>query len=68
MNIESVPIASLAFDPANVRKHPEANLDAIRASLRRFGQQKPIVVGRDNIVLAGNGLLAAARAEGWEAI
>jgi hypothetical protein len=62
---EWVPVDSLHLDPANVRRHPERNLDAIKASLARFGQQKPIVVDADGIVRAGNGTLEAVRALGW---
>ena len=38
---------------------------AIKTSLRRFGQQKPIVADTSYTVRAGNGTLAAARALGW---
>lgn len=66
--VKTVPIASLTIDPANARKHPEKNLDAIRGSLARFGQQKPIVVDSSNVVRAGNGTLEAARSLGWTEI
>lgn len=62
---EAVAIDSLSLDPANARKHPEKNLSVIAASLRRFGQQKPIVVDADGIVRAGNGTLATAKSLGW---
>jgi ParB-like chromosome segregation protein Spo0J len=68
MNIEQIPISSLSKDPANARRHPERNLEQIKASLRRFGQQKPIVVDATNVVRAGNGTLAAAIALGWTTI
>lgn len=68
MNVETVKIDSLTFDPANVRKHDEKNLSAIKASLNRFGQQKPIVVDASGVVRAGNGTLAAAKALGWKEI
>lgn len=68
MKLETVAIDSLSLDPANLRKHSQRNLDAIGASLRRFGQQKPIVVNAQNVVLAGNGTLTAARAIGWKEI
>src|ERR1700761_7633010 len=68
MNIEQLPINTLSPDPANARRHPERNLDQIKASLKRFGQQKPIVVDATNIVRAGNGTLAAAKALGWTTI
>lgn len=62
---ERAPVHDLVLDPANVRTHDEKNLEAIKGSLARFGQQKPIVVGRGNVVIAGNGTLLAARALGW---
>jgi DNA modification methylase len=68
MKIEKRKIADLSQDPANVRKHPEKNLDAIIASLRRFGQQHPIVIDVNNTVRAGNGRLQAAIALGWDEI
>ena len=68
MNIEHLPLASLSPDPANARRHNARNLDAIVASLRRFGQQKPIVVDAGNVVRAGNGTLAAAAALGWATV
>jgi hypothetical protein len=68
MKILQVPVVDLSHDPANARKHPERNLDTIVASLRRFGQQKPIVIDRNNIVRAGNGTLEAAKRLGWEKI
>lgn len=65
---EVVRLEDLSADPANARLHSEQNLDAIKGSLRRFGQQKPIVVDSDGIVRAGNGTLEAARSLGWEEI
>jgi ParB family chromosome partitioning protein len=68
MQTETVLTTSLTMDPANSRKHGERNLETIKASLNRFGQQKPIVVNSKGVVLAGNGTLAAARALGWKEI
>jgi ParB-like chromosome segregation protein Spo0J len=68
MNPQKIAIKNLKHDPDNARKHSQKNLDAIAGSLARFGQQKPIVVNGENIVLAGNGTLAAARELGWSEI
>jgi ParB-like chromosome segregation protein Spo0J len=68
MKTELVKIETLVFDPANARKHGEKNLAAIKSSLQRFGQQKPIVVDANGVVRAGNGTLAAAKALGWKEI
>jgi len=68
MKIESVPIESISTDPANLRKHDERNISAIIASLRRFGQQHPIVIDSRGIVLAGNGRYEAIKRLGWPTI
>jgi hypothetical protein len=59
---------SLKPDSRNARKHSLRNIEAIAASLEKFGQQKPIVVTTDGVVLAGNGTLEAARTLGWKQI
>ena len=66
LNPVTVKICDLHADPANARKHGAKNLDAIKASLHKFGQRKPIIVQRDGmIVRAGNGTMEAAKALGW---
>jgi ParB-like chromosome segregation protein Spo0J len=65
VQIERIEIDKLHSDPANARKHDERNIDAIAGSLIRFGQQKPVVIDRANIVRAGNGTLVAAKSLGW---
>lgn len=62
----AVPIDDLVPDPANARSHSDENLTAICASLRVYGQRKPVVVNRRNgVVEAGNGTLSAARHLKW---
>ena len=66
--MDQVSIKDLILDPSNARKHSAKNIEAIKGSLAKFGQQKPIVISKDNIVLAGNGTLEAAKALGWDDI
>jgi len=68
MNVIRANVDDLVTDPANVRTHDERNLQAIRSSLHRFGQQKPIVIDARGVVRAGNGTLEAARQLGWDTI
>jgi ParB-like chromosome segregation protein Spo0J len=65
MNVINIEISTLANDPNNARRHPEKNLKAIKGSLAKFGQQKPIVIDSKNVVIAGNGTLEAAKELGW---
>ena len=68
MIIQHRSVSDLSSDPANARKHGEKNLASIIASLRRFAQQKPIVIDHSGVVRAGNGTLEAARQLGWDTI
>lgn len=62
----AVNISSIVLDPANARKHNQANIESIKGSLALFGQRKPIVVREDGrVVIAGNGTVQAARELGW---
>ena len=66
LEIKRVSLDSLHQDPANARAHGEKNLDAIVASLHRFGQAEPLVVhGGTGRVIGGNGRLVAMRKLGW---
>jgi DNA modification methylase len=66
--VKRVAVDAVHPDPANVRLHDSRSLEAIKASLARFGQQKPIVVDRQGTIRAGNGTFAAALALGWKEI
>ena len=64
--VRRVPLDSLHLDPANARTHGQQNLDAIEASLARFGQVEPLVVhARTGRVIGGNGRLVAMKNLGW---
>ncbi len=62
----AVPLASIEIHPRNPRI---GNVEAIAASLSRFGQQKPIVVqASTGFVVAGNHIVRAAVSLGWTKI
>lgn len=65
MQIERMKLDQLTEDPNNARVHDDRNMEAIKGSLRKFGQQKPIVVTKKGIVIAGNATFRAAKLLGW---
>ena len=66
LGVTRLAIDDLRPDPANARLHPDTNLDAIKASLARFGQAEPLVIQRGTRrVIAGHGRLMAMKALGW---
>lgn len=68
MQIIKKSVKQLAFDPNNARQHDQKNIDAIKGSLAKFGQQKPIVIDENGVVIAGNGTLQSAKELGWKEI
>lgn len=68
MFAEKVGISSLNLDSENARKHSAGDIEAIGRSLKKFGQQTPIVVDREGVVLKGNGTVMAAKTLGWKDI
>lgn len=68
LELELVGLNTLRLDPKNARTHSERNLEAIKESLSKFGQRKPIVITHDGMVVAGNGTVEAAQALGWTQI
>ena len=61
----ALPITEMSEDPRNARKHMGGSITVIRRSLRQFGQQKPIVIDSEGVIVAGNGTYRAAREMGW---
>lgn len=59
MNIELVPVSSLRPHPRNYREHPDDQIEHLMESIREHGMYRNIVVSRDNVVLAGHGVLKA---------
>jgi hypothetical protein len=68
LKIETIVLTDLQLDPSNARKHSTRNIDVIAKSLQEFGQRKPIVISKDNTVIAGNGTVVAAKQIGWKGL
>lgn len=68
MDVRRVPLTALHPDPQNARRHSARNIAEIQASLVAFGQQKPLVVTQEGMILAGNGTWEAAKRLGWTEI
>ena len=56
----------MQLNPDNPVTHDQASIDAIAASLKTYGQVKPIVAHKTTgVILAGNGTYQAAQSLGW---
>jgi hypothetical protein len=65
---ETVDINSLKPHPRNYQEHPEDELEHIIESIQTNGVYRNIVVARDGTILAGHGVVKAARKMGLKEI
>ena len=61
LKIEHRPVEALKPYGRNARVHSTKQVAKIAASIRRFGFVAPVLVGEDDVVIAGHGRLAAAK-------
>lgn len=66
MEIITMKLVDLVKPEKNVRIHTEQQLKEFQRSVKMFGQIRPIVVGENNVILAGNGLYETLIAMGKE--
>jgi hypothetical protein len=59
--VESAPIDDLKPHPQNYKNHPEDQLLHLEHSIRENGFFKNVVVARENTILAGHGVVLAAK-------
>lgn len=67
MKIKTVEISKLKSHPDNPNQHPVEQINELQDSLKQFDQVKNIVVWQGQVI-AGNGLLMAAKKQGRDAI
>lgn len=65
---EAVDIASLKEHPRNYREHPDDQIDHIMQSIREHGVYRNVVIAEDNVILAGHGVVKAAKKLGLQQI
>lgn len=61
LKIEHMPVDDLIPYAKNARTHSETQIAQIAASMTEFGFVNPILLGEDNVIIAGHGRLMAAK-------
>ena len=64
MKLVNIPIGELTEHPRNYRRHSDRQLSELQTSLREYGWQRNVVVSKDRYILAGHGIVEAARRNG----
>jgi hypothetical protein len=64
LQIEMLPVDRLVPYIRNARTHDADQIAQIAASIAEFGFTNPILIGEDEVIIAGHGRLIAAKALG----
>ena len=67
-SVVRVPVDGLRPHPRNYRQHPDDQLAHIARSIELHGFYRNIVIARDHTILAGHGVVAAARRLGIDEV
>ena len=68
LHIEYLAVASLKPYPRNARTHSKKQIRQIADSIRQFGFTNPLLIDRENMILAGHGRLAGAQMIGMTSV
>lgn len=68
LKIEHIPVNELTPYVGNARTHSEQQVAQIANSMTEFGFVNPILLGKDNIIIAGHGRLLAAKMLGVKTV
>ena len=60
MQIIQIPINDIKSYKNNAKKHPDEQINHIANSIKSFGFKQPLVIDKDNNIVAGHGRLLAA--------
>jgi ParB-like chromosome segregation protein Spo0J len=64
LKIEWLPICELKPDPRNPRQHSTRQIKQIARSIKTFGNIVPVLIDRENKILAGHGRVLAEQRRG----
>src|SRR5215472_417010 len=65
LRVEWLAISELKPDPRNSKQHSARQIRQIADSIKTFGCLVPVLIDRDNKILAGHGRVLGLRRLGW---
>ena len=68
MTIETLSTASLIPYARNAKKHDASQVSKLAGSIREFGFNNPVLIDKDNGIIAGHGRVMAAQSLGLETV
>lgn len=68
MQIIEVKVSDLKPYKENAKKHPKKQIDLLKANITKFGFTTPVLIDKNNSVIAGHGRLLAMKELGKESV
>lgn len=68
LNVQQIELEQLVPYARNARTHSDSQVAQIAGSIAEFGFVNPVLVGGDNIIIAGHGRVMAAKKLGLETV
>ena len=68
LNVQQIALEQLVPYARNARTHSDSQVAQIAGSIAEFGFVNPVLVGGDNIIIAGHGRVMAAKKLGLETV
>lgn len=66
MKIETIPTGELIPYARNAKKHDDSQVAKLAGSIKEFGFNNPVLIDKDNGIIAGHGRIMAAQKLGLE--
>lgn len=66
MEITKIKLADLKPYEKNAKKHPERQIEQIKESIKNYGNNDPIAVDEDYVIIEGHGRYEALKELGYE--
>lgn len=68
LKVQAWPVTRPQHAPNNNKIHTEESTAKLAKSLAELGQIQPLIVDKDDVLIAGHGRLAAAKKLGWDKV
>lgn len=68
MNVTCRKISELKPYKNNAKKHPKEQVERIAESIRQFGFTQPVLIDRNNVLVAGHGRVLGAKKAGLKEV
>lgn len=68
MQIESLLLSEIVPYGNNVKKHPKYQIEQIKESIETFGNNDPIAIDENNVIIEGHGRYLALKELGYEEV